>query len=148
MEKEEVNVRNGELLLKVENDVENLVETLNLFSNFKLFKNEELIQELEKAKKLHEHWVDSFEEVVLKNEKLLINNDGNKCGSGILTNNIPQDVRELWNEITKKHLKLHEQANRSITKDRENNEKVLKDVKQISKELEDLLNKVITMLNQ
>jgi methyl-accepting chemotaxis protein len=151
MEKEKnITSKNDELIMKIENNVTDLMETLNMFSKFKLYLEEDLINEFEKARKLHENWVNKFRDIVQTDSILYINTDPAKCGFGmlstIISQNVPKKIESIWKETLKKHRLLHDVAKKFKYKNKENNLSILREIESISKELETLLDKSISLL--
>ncbi|GAB6189584.1 hypothetical protein JCM30566_13250 [Marinitoga arctica] len=150
---EEQNVienRNSELLNKVERESNKLIETINMFSSFKLFTKKDLITELENAKKLHKDWIEKFKQSAENDLKLLLEDNHEKCAFGILikiiSNNIPDEIKNIWNEIEKLHKELHEYAKEFEYKNKDKNMKLLSDAEKISKELMKLIDIAISKI--
>ncbi|WP_240739253.1 CZB domain-containing protein [Marinitoga lauensis] len=138
-EQEYVKERNENLLSKVEKESFELIKTVNIFSAFKLFTREDLINELENAKIAHKKWVESFEYSTNNDLRLLSEDNPEKCAFGVfvkvVSNNIPDKIREKWNKILSLHEKLHHYAKDFEYKSKAHNEALLKEVKATSDEL-------------
>ncbi|KLO23167.1 MULTISPECIES: methyl-accepting chemotaxis protein [unclassified Marinitoga] len=144
--------RNTELLNIVEKESFELIKTVDIFSSFKLFTKQDLIEELKKAKESHTDWVKRFEESTNENLRLLSESSSDKCGFGILirviSQNLPDELKSIWRDILKLHKDLHEYANSFEYKNKEKNIALLDEVKETSQSLKTLLDKAINILNK
>ncbi|NUU95900.1 hypothetical protein XO10_06365 [Marinitoga sp. 1135] len=150
-EEKYMNDRNMDLLKIVEEEANQLINTVETFSTFKMFTHKDLINELNGAKEAHRRWVKRFEESVHNNTWLAAEDNPHRCGFGVfvkvLSKNVPEEINDIWSEILKYHEQLHNYAKNFEYKNRDKNEKLLSNVKETSTKLESLIDQAINKLS-
>ncbi|SHF20514.1 methyl-accepting chemotaxis protein [Marinitoga hydrogenitolerans DSM 16785] len=143
--------RNSELLNKVEKESYELIKTVDMFSSFKLFTKEDLISEFNNAKESHKKWMNEFKKSVDNNLMILSEDNHEKCGFGIfvkvVSNNIPDEIKDIWDEILTLHKRLHDYAKIFEYKNQGKNANLLKEAESISQKLIELLDKAISKIS-
>ncbi len=146
-----VNKENDQLLHNVEGEAKRLIETIKTFSSFKLFTKEELAQDLQRVKTAHQNFVKGFIDSIMNNTMLKLETDSKRCTFGLLINvigdNVPKELNEIWPDILSYHDKIHGITAKFKYRQREENEKLIPELKETESKLLSLLDEAIKLLS-
>lgn len=143
----------GHIDERISSIVKNLIEVVN--KGTAPITNEVFIKTLKDAVLSHKNWVDKLETIVESKKTAPIQSNGHKCKFGHFYHSIKVEhpkIKKLWEEIDKIHQELHLLSEDAITcierNDFECANKVLKNAKQDSKTIIEIIEKIIKVVEE